>query len=129
MTLLTNICIYLYIYNYIIYIGWSIKMAQLLVCHFQTAQNKISHKFTRHYLNMFSVTLWIFRADGQNFGMTVAWKLHVQKSNIVDTRILNVYSMHSAWHTAVIKKWQVCLWCQIVIIITVKYILNQCITH
>ena len=25
---------------------------------------------------------------------------------------LNMYDMHSEWHTAVIKKCQVCLWCQ-----------------
>ena len=30
---------------------------------------------------------------------------------------LNMYDMHSEWHTAVIKKCQVCLWCQIAIII------------
>ena len=34
-----------------------------------------------------------------------------------------MYEMRSAWHTAVIMKCQVCLWCQIVIIITVNTIL------
>ena len=65
------------------------------------------------------------KKDGTTFGnvgMTVAWKLRVQKSNI--PAILNVYSMHSEWHTAVIKYFQVCLWCQIVIIITVNTILT-----
>ena len=42
-----------------------------------------------------------------NVEMTVAQKLSVQKSNIVDNAILSVYGMHSAWHTAVIKKSQV----------------------
>ena len=67
-----------------------------------------------------------------NVEMTVAGKLCVQRPNMLGTRppaILNVYGMHSAWRTAVIKKSPVCLWCQIILIITVKFNLNRFIAH
>ena len=35
-------------------------------------------------------------------------------------QILDMYSIHSAWHTAVIKKCKVCQWCQILSIIFVN---------
>ena len=53
--------------------------------------------------------------------MTDARKFCVQKSNIVDTR-----NIERVWHTAVIKRCKVCLWCQIVMIITVN---TWCIAH
>ena len=40
----------------------------------------------------------------------------------IGQQILKVYDMHSEWHTAVIKKCQVCLWCQSAIIIHVNTI-------
>ena len=51
---------------------------------------------------------------GHNF--KIAWK------NSWIPAISNLYGMHFAWHNAVIKKCQVCLWCHVVIIITVNTI-------
>ena len=51
---------------------------------------------------------------GHNFKIT--WK------NSWIPAISSLYGMHFAWHNAVIKKCQVCLWCHIVIIITVNTI-------
>ena len=54
--------------------------------------------------------------------MTVSWKLHVQKSKIVNTR-----NIECVWHALCMayccdKEMLSCQWCQIVIIITVNTI-------
>ena len=60
-----------------------------------------------------SIILWVISSNRQqNVVKTVVWKLHIEKSNIVDTS-----NIGCAWHTAVIKKCQVYLWSQIVIVV------------
>ena len=97
------------------------KVAQLLVGHnFKTARKNSTKLHTTFFQHVFNHFVNFQSKWTTNVEMTVDLKLGVQKSNIVDTSsIFDVYGMHSAWYTAEIKKCQVCLGCQIVIIITI----------
>ena len=78
------------------------------------------HKTAHEIFSTCFQSLWGFSKQmDNNVEMTVALKLGVQKSNIVDPSNIGCVSMHSVWYTAEIKKSQVCLGCQIVIIITI----------
>ena len=94
-------------------------MAQLLVAHkFETAHKNPTKLHTTFFQHVFNHFVNFQSKLTTNVEMTVALKLGVRKTNCEIPAILDVHGMYSAWYTAGIKKCQVYLWCQSVIIIT-----------
>ena len=92
------------------------KASQLLVGHyFKTAFKKSTKLHTTFFQHVFNHYVNFQSKWTANVEMTVALKLGVEKSNIVDTSNIGMYS---EWYSAERKKCQVCLWCPIAITIT-----------
>ena len=92
------------------------KVAKLLVGHnFKTARKNSTKLHTTFFQHVFNHYVNFQSKWTTNVEMTVALRLGVEKSNIVDTSNIG---MHSVWYSAEMKKCQVCLWCQIAITIT-----------
>ena len=94
-------------------------MAQLLVGHnFKTARKNPKKLHTTIFQHVFNHFVNFQSKWTTNVEMTVALNLGVQKTNIIDTSNIGCawHVLCMVWYTAEIKKCQVSLWCQIVVI-------------